>query len=962
MSIILDRGPRTDSELYHLVRTLWGITIPRHKVCSDHDAPFDAFAAAYFNRMPSILMHGSRGLSGKSRLMSILGLTKAAVLGSDVNIVGGSLNQSINIHNTMRNAWESEHAPKYLIREETATRIRLTNKAIIMPLTASQKTVRGPHPPSLLLDEIDEMDLAIFDASLGQPMPQENWQGQKIQPMTAMTSTWQYPDKTFAVVQERFMERDEKIFRWCVASGTHVLTARGEVPVEEVTDADFVLTRQGWRPVQHVTFMGEKQTLTLRIGKRLLRLTPDHQVAVPDGWAHAVALAAHAVTAPGTDPGVLRSELVSLPAGDLALLEQPRARLVDGWGHKLDVLRVHAATVPAQVVTLEALGDWAYDSLPHPQMCVGGGVGWTVPLGDVLEAVAVSFGTRPVDAVGEHGYELTPVWDLGVEGAHEFVAEGVVVHNCYKDTANPVDGWLDEETIAQKRLEIPAEMWRVEYDLGEPSIGNRAFDTASVERMFSLPEDTIKQKVIKERQDYRFEDPKQDREYVIAADWAQSVDWTVITVADVTFFPCKVVHWTRMRRHPYPVMIGVFNDLMKAYHAEGIHDATGLGAVVADYVDRRARGFLMTGAQRDNMLSEYISSVENDKWRVPRIPVFYKNHLYCVSEGSLVWTLRGDVPIEQVQVGDYAMTRQGWRKVTSTTCNGERRVSRLRTCDGHELLLTPDHSVATGRGWVRAEALQVGDVAFVRDAGAAPSPALGDHQILAGIGMAQRTVGLLGPDPQRDVRAPDVLGVGDILQVVGVDAVPDPACVIELVDDRSDHGPVGDSMGDLRGLLPQSHPGVAQAVYGELPQPASVLVDDHAVQEVLPVDGYTSAHVVYCSPPDDVRKVYDITVEGAHEFFANGIVVHNCSVEQIYSRGKEFHLPDEVCSMALVWRAVSKRAVPAIPVVLAGNNDPTWIEDEMKHNKDAKRKPGQWVVGSVENKSQQTLDELDLTV
>ena len=133
----------------------------------------------------------------------------------------------------------------------------------------------------------------------------------------------------------------------------------------------------------------------------------------------------------------------------------------------------------------------------------------------------------------------------------------------------------------------------------------------------------------KECQEYRFEEPKQDAEYVIGADWAKAQDWTVITVADVTRFPVRVVHWSRMRRLPYPVMIGEFNKLMKEYNAEGIHDATGLGAVVADYIDRRARGFLMTGAQRDNMLSEYVSSIENHRWLAPRMPVFYKNHLYA---------------------------------------------------------------------------------------------------------------------------------------------------------------------------------------------------------------------------------------------------------------------------------------------------------------------------------------------
>ena len=196
--IVLGRGPRSDDELYELVKTLWGKTIPRHKVCAEHDAPFDAFAAAYFRRGSSILIHGSRGLSGKSVLMSILGLTVAAVRGSDVNIVGGSLNQSINIHNTIRDAWDYENAPSYMVKEESATKIQLYNKAKIMPLTASQKSVRGPHPPTLLLDEIDEMDLPILDAALGQPLPQENWQGEIIRPQTTMSSTWQYPDKTFS--------------------------------------------------------------------------------------------------------------------------------------------------------------------------------------------------------------------------------------------------------------------------------------------------------------------------------------------------------------------------------------------------------------------------------------------------------------------------------------------------------------------------------------------------------------------------------------------------------------------------------------------------------------------------------------------------------------------------------------------------------------------------------------------
>ena len=417
MSIILERGPKNAEELWYLTQALWGHKIPRTKVCPDHDAPFDAFVTAYFSREPQILIHGSRGLAGKSRTLSILGLTKAAVLGSDVNIVGGSLNQSQNIHDTMRDAWDSPHAPRYLLKDQGATRISLHNKAVIRPLTASQKTVRGPHPPSLLLDEIDEMDPAILDAALGQPMPQADWKGDIIKPQTTMSSTWQYPDKTFAAMYQRHQEENLPIYTWC-----------------------------------------------------------------------------------------------------------------------------------------------------------------------------------------------------------------------YRETSNPIDGWLDPDFIEEKKRQIPAEMWRVEYELGEPSIGNRAFDSEAVERTFSLSTETVKEKIAKDFEQYQFEEYNSANEYVIAADWAKAQDFTVISVLDVTMMPIRPVYWMRMRRRPYPVMIKAFNDLMRKYHAQAIHDATGLGGVVSDYLDVRARGFLMTGEKRDNMLSEYINAIENDKVRAPRINSFYKAHLYCSVE------------------------------------------------------------------------------------------------------------------------------------------------------------------------------------------------------------------------------------------------------------------------------------------------------------------------------------------
>lgn len=220
----LHRLPQNDEELYYYVGMRFGFSIPRTPVCPDHVPPFRAFADAYFRRnsinpdspvQSLALWHGSRGLSGKSFMLSILAVALAELLGSDVNLLGGSLAQSMNIHEHVGAALEIESAPKHLIVSETSTKIKYTNGAEVQPLTASQKTVRGPHPPRLLLDEIDEMDLKILDAALGQPLRQRNYLGEWVMPYTVMCSTWQNSQGTFTEVKRRAEERDIPIYQWC---------------------------------------------------------------------------------------------------------------------------------------------------------------------------------------------------------------------------------------------------------------------------------------------------------------------------------------------------------------------------------------------------------------------------------------------------------------------------------------------------------------------------------------------------------------------------------------------------------------------------------------------------------------------------------------------------------------------------------------------------------------------------
>lgn len=215
--------PRTDDDLWYWVRAILGVTIPRERVCPHHSAPFEAFADAYFARHPVAVWKASRGFGGKSFLLSLLAVTEQIILGAMVNILGGSLEQSKRvlgyINGTDENAagklWDAPLAPRWMMDSNKVTEITTNRedgngRGVMKALAASQKSVRGPHPQRLRLDEVDEMDLRIFDAAMGQTMPSRG-----IETQTVASSTHQNPDGTFSEILKRAAERDWPVFEWC---------------------------------------------------------------------------------------------------------------------------------------------------------------------------------------------------------------------------------------------------------------------------------------------------------------------------------------------------------------------------------------------------------------------------------------------------------------------------------------------------------------------------------------------------------------------------------------------------------------------------------------------------------------------------------------------------------------------------------------------------------------------------
>jgi len=240
--------PSTPDELAWQLRALFGLTFPRKAVCPGHTAPFDALAEAYFAQSANVIWIASRGFGGKTHLMAGLSLMEWMDR-FDVILLGGSGEQSARAHRVTSRAWshtqtmsvcdhcnqlnfdDTENcvkckkplagaktvtfeAPSHMIAgqgEPLVTKTVSLCGNVMQALTASTKSTRGPHPQRLRMDEVDEMDIKIVDAALGQTMRVDRGRP----PQVVFASTHHYESGTMSELLRRASERGWPVRRWC---------------------------------------------------------------------------------------------------------------------------------------------------------------------------------------------------------------------------------------------------------------------------------------------------------------------------------------------------------------------------------------------------------------------------------------------------------------------------------------------------------------------------------------------------------------------------------------------------------------------------------------------------------------------------------------------------------------------------------------------------------------------------
>ena len=204
---------KNDGALKLYLKKMIGVEVPDVKCCPHHRTPYEALRNAFFGVDETAIWLASRALGGKSWELATLAWLYATAKGADVNILGGSGEQSKNELSHLGKFW-THYAAKgmqELLRDDpTRSEQRLVYGNMIKALMASQTSVRGPHPQLLLLDELDEMRQDIFEAALGQPLPEHN-----ILPQTIGASTRQYTDGTMAYAMELGKEKGWGFYEWC---------------------------------------------------------------------------------------------------------------------------------------------------------------------------------------------------------------------------------------------------------------------------------------------------------------------------------------------------------------------------------------------------------------------------------------------------------------------------------------------------------------------------------------------------------------------------------------------------------------------------------------------------------------------------------------------------------------------------------------------------------------------------
>lgn len=303
-------------------------------------------------------------------------------------------------------------------------------------------------------------------------------------------------------------------------------------------------------------------------------------------------------------------------------------------------------------------------------------------------------------------------------------------------------------------------------------------------------------------------------------------------------------------------------------------------------------------------------------------------HIGCFVAGTLIETEAGQVPIENVMEGDKVLTRLGYKKVKASFCTGIKPTWTLTCEDGRTLTGTGEHPVWDGNQWRRLDSLMSGDMVMIWKESSTTASFSAATQNPNGTGTggtfslsstANRflSIGTSGRKSTGRFRkaqssttrtktlATTTLAIWSALPHRSIPNITTLSRASSILPSRGTRvkregfGTVGTANTDGQQLLLSASANTAafNTLTSHPPHRGSVQTDakletgDGADATMRSENARSAArissvastnqpklvpvHVVRNSPGRHAR-VYNLTVEDCPEYFANGVLVHNC--------------------------------------------------------------------------------------
>ncbi|MFA5397905.1 MAG: hypothetical protein WC346_17980 [Methanogenium sp.] len=242
------KAPRTKKHLALYLSIVFNCRLPYPAsmddfcVKNDHKSPLDAMWAAYAELDYYSIWYAMRG-TGKTYDLSLLSFIESVFKPHcGINVLGGSLEQSTRAVSYLKTMWETWKSFKnvdiadinikptqsYEYKDIVCTSevsnnllgknkdiagrgYKLSNGSWVNALAASTKSVRGPHPQKLRLDEVDEMDEKIYNAAMGQP--KKSW---GIKDNVIISSTLHNAFGLMSRIIDNRFDLGANLYPWCV--------------------------------------------------------------------------------------------------------------------------------------------------------------------------------------------------------------------------------------------------------------------------------------------------------------------------------------------------------------------------------------------------------------------------------------------------------------------------------------------------------------------------------------------------------------------------------------------------------------------------------------------------------------------------------------------------------------------------------------------------------------------------